>query len=572
MSAPLLRLLPSRPNLRHLRGQARDLYRSLRAGDAESRARLTAASVTPADPGSVRLTDCQLVLAREYGFPSWPRLKRHLEDLQPGASGLARIFQSDLGYYEERAAGLRSLAEQGLASIVETLAQYGVNHVPSIEEARDVVARMHGSPDWGSFAARVAEVASTPADRAEPFRAAFLALEKDDAPALLRLLRSHRHLSRAQGMNGHTLLNLAGSFRAFKCIPLLLAAGADPNAPSNRGLTPLHGAAYGGHTELARQLLAAGGSPALSAYGDGGTPLVFALFWGYAETAAVLATAGVAPDNLRVAAGLGSIDAAARFFGPGGSLLPEAGRNREFYRPHRGFHSCALTDTPGEILGEALTYASRNGKLAMLGFMLERGANVDAEPYNGTALHWAAARGRLDAVEYLLDRGAEIDRISRFGGVTGVTPLHVASAWEGRPEVVQLLLDRGADPNIRDAEHHSPPWGWASFFGNDAIRRMILPHAARTDLFAAVATDSADAVRQLLEWNPGAVEIDTAWSTPLGLAVNNGCREIVELLLQAGADPRTPSRSTGQSPLQAAEGRRDPVLCALLRAALTQRA
>ena len=50
------RQLPNRPNLRHLKDQAKDL---LRDGEA------------------VSLSDAQRQIARTYGFPSWPKLKAH---------------------------------------------------------------------------------------------------------------------------------------------------------------------------------------------------------------------------------------------------------------------------------------------------------------------------------------------------------------------------------------------------------------------------------------------------------------------------------------------------------------
>jgi ankyrin repeat protein len=55
------RPLPERPNLRHLKDQAKDL---LKAGAAES------------------ITAAQLKVARLYGFASWPKLKAHLDSLE----------------------------------------------------------------------------------------------------------------------------------------------------------------------------------------------------------------------------------------------------------------------------------------------------------------------------------------------------------------------------------------------------------------------------------------------------------------------------------------------------------
>jgi hypothetical protein len=56
------RELPARPNLEHLKKQAKDLLNVLQQSDA-----------------SLQLADAQHELAREYGFASWPRLKAHAE-------------------------------------------------------------------------------------------------------------------------------------------------------------------------------------------------------------------------------------------------------------------------------------------------------------------------------------------------------------------------------------------------------------------------------------------------------------------------------------------------------------
>src|SRR5436853_2763055 len=55
------RPLPDRPDLRHLKNQAKDLFR---AGDANS------------------LADAQFQIARLYGFASWPKLKAHVDSLE----------------------------------------------------------------------------------------------------------------------------------------------------------------------------------------------------------------------------------------------------------------------------------------------------------------------------------------------------------------------------------------------------------------------------------------------------------------------------------------------------------
>ena len=68
------RHLPVRPDLQQLEHQAKDLLRAIRAGDREALADLAEYHPGPVDPARARLADAQLVLARSYSAPSWPRL------------------------------------------------------------------------------------------------------------------------------------------------------------------------------------------------------------------------------------------------------------------------------------------------------------------------------------------------------------------------------------------------------------------------------------------------------------------------------------------------------------------
>jgi hypothetical protein len=78
--------LPSNPNLDHLKYQAKDLLRDHAALNPGAGQRLrefyprwnksTDAEIFDT---KLNLSDAQLTVAREYGFPSWARLKRHIE-------------------------------------------------------------------------------------------------------------------------------------------------------------------------------------------------------------------------------------------------------------------------------------------------------------------------------------------------------------------------------------------------------------------------------------------------------------------------------------------------------------
>jgi catechol 2,3-dioxygenase-like lactoylglutathione lyase family enzyme len=64
-------------NLDYLRKQAKHLLRAARAGDTAAIARFTAVLGLPPST-STTLAHAQLIIARELGFPSWPRLQDEL--------------------------------------------------------------------------------------------------------------------------------------------------------------------------------------------------------------------------------------------------------------------------------------------------------------------------------------------------------------------------------------------------------------------------------------------------------------------------------------------------------------
>ncbi len=68
------RHFPVRPNLDQLKHQAKDLLRALRRGDPSAAAELQKHHPERIEPGTAKLADAQLTLARSYGLPSWPRL------------------------------------------------------------------------------------------------------------------------------------------------------------------------------------------------------------------------------------------------------------------------------------------------------------------------------------------------------------------------------------------------------------------------------------------------------------------------------------------------------------------
>jgi ankyrin repeat protein len=462
--------LPAAPSLEQLRKQAKDLLRAHRAGDPEAVARVAAhapADLSPDEP--LKLAGAQLVLAREHGFASWPRLRAYVERVAAHGPGLQHAYHEDLEYYEGRAFGLHASAQDGTPGAVAAFERW---KAPVTDGgARAVVARAHGFASWGALRRHVAALR----EAGEPFARAYRAIEAHDVDALREQLDRFPGLVAAQGTNGNDLLGMAAATCDERLVALLLERGADLNGANAHGWTPLHQAGYSGLPPLARMLLDAGARTDAFARGDGGTPMIVALFWGHRATAELLAERGVHPRNLRAAAGLGRLDLIEELLAADGRLAPEAGAHRGFYRPHSGFPHWEPADDPQEVVDESLSWAARNDSVDALDVLVARGANLEADVYRGTALTWAAAQGRTAAVRRLIALGADPDGRSTFGGPTHgerVTPLHLA-AGDGHLEVIEALLDAGADPLLRDALHDGPAVGWAEHWGHTAAVELL---------------------------------------------------------------------------------------------------
>jgi hypothetical protein len=76
--------LPARPNLDHLKSQAKDLLDAVKRNDPAARDRVranlpSAATTAGPDRDTFALHDAQSVIAREYGFQSWSELRTEVE-------------------------------------------------------------------------------------------------------------------------------------------------------------------------------------------------------------------------------------------------------------------------------------------------------------------------------------------------------------------------------------------------------------------------------------------------------------------------------------------------------------
>ena len=88
--------LPHKPNLEYLKKQAKDLLRDFEQHQPAAIERFRSFA---SGSGAPKLADAQHVIARDYGFASWPKLKEHVEaltrELQPKEKLAAAVRASD---------------------------------------------------------------------------------------------------------------------------------------------------------------------------------------------------------------------------------------------------------------------------------------------------------------------------------------------------------------------------------------------------------------------------------------------------------------------------------------------
>jgi ankyrin repeat protein len=227
--------LPERPDLAQLRRLAKELRDAVRAGDPGAVERVTHQLPSSADP--LPLSAAQLVIAREHGFPSWPRLKAAVERGTPSLHDA--VEANDVGL-------VRLLLERG--------AEPGDGHTLSHAAAhRDhECLRLlieHGADVRGSGA--LAAV-----------------IGRNDVEGVRLLVaagadpgRPHPGVSAPAGIlpdMTENPLTAAAQRDSAAVVAALLEAGADPNAPCRDGRSAVRAAVRRGRSDAAEVLLRQG--------------------------------------------------------------------------------------------------------------------------------------------------------------------------------------------------------------------------------------------------------------------------------------------------------------------------
>ncbi|HEY1519284.1 MAG TPA: hypothetical protein VGF91_22835 [Solirubrobacteraceae bacterium] len=419
MSEP--RSLPSRPDLRHLRDEAK---RRRKAGEFPS------------------IALAQLEVAREYGFRSWPRLKFHVEAVTLDASERATALIGSATSADLRRA-------QALLGADPALARHDVACACATGEADEVSRRITAGPTAVSDP-------TGPNGWAPILYACFS-----------RLLRGDQ--SRAPGIR--------------EVVRRLLAAGADPNASFVQGdwlQVALYGAAgIAGDPDLTRMLLEAGADPTDDRPGLHGNEVLYHACEFEDPTCAMLVIdAGARQDfvdyDLGRALNFPNPEMIEMFCTHGarasaGHLHQAVWRRRPPRTVATVLDAGAPIDDPDEHGFTALQVAVRWDEKTVATLLRERGADetavTDEDRAIGAYLSSQDQRvpatvtlsaldemvmasiegGHHEAMRRLLDAGARIDGDPDSEEI----PLG-HSCWRGRVQMARDLVDRGAVLEFRD--------------------------------------------------------------------------------------------------------------------------
>ena len=468
------RRLPARPSLEQLRRQAKDLLEQYRSADPTAVAEVARFERSP-DPATFALHDAQRILARAYGYESWPKLKAFVDGVTITAFAEA-VESGDAAQVRSMLASRPELVSMDMAENDEHRALHHAvlgRNVPMVRLLMEAGA----DPHKGIWPHRDATTALAIA-RERGYAEIVAVIEEEERLRREELSCPNATVSPIQDQIGAAISR--GDTSA--AIRLLQSDGSLIQACDRRGATPLHLAAREADLDLMKWLLqrrAGVRKPDI----DNLTPL------DYAALAAD-------PRN----------DLAEKFPAVAALLI-------EFEAPVTIHAAVALNDAPRvrELLHadpDALKKIGQDGGLVTL----------------------AVKHGHEEMVRLLLDLGAEVDERILLDAVEEPTLSWGMPLWyaglAGNLPITRLLLDRGADPN---ANVYASGWPLRNAWNHEdrSVRNLLLERGAKIQPYMVSETHDVAEARRLLSENP----MEDVVSELLWSAADSGCPEIVELAL-----------------------------------------
>jgi ankyrin repeat protein len=140
-----------------------------------------------------------------------------------------------------------------------------------------------------------------------------------------------------------------------------------------------------------------------------------------------------------------------------------------------------------ERIQELLFEAARMGREDMIAALLQAGADIEGyNPQGHTPLILASYHGHATTTATLITAGASVDSVDRD---RGNTPL-MGCAFKGYPEIAAMLLANGADVNQRNSADQTAIM-LAAMFARDDIVDLLLDAGADPRLVDAAGNTAA---------------------------------------------------------------------------------
>ena len=392
---------------------------------------------------------------------------------------------------------------------------------PNLARAPDISGRL---PLWRATSGPVVEaLLAAGADATEVASdgstALFPASSRDD-PGVAAALVAHKVDLNARNNAGQTAVHAAVTFFSgpTASIEWLLQHGAVVDTWDKAQRTPLMLAASAGVTELA-EVLVAYGADATAADAAGATPADLALKGGFTELA----------ERLRAVAQLGRQPV---------SALEKAIQAGNATEVRRMIGAAPLLAHAHFVGGDtALTAAAGKGANEIVQLLLEAKVPVNEPRNDGTTPLLAAVDNRKeDTVRLLLAAKANV----ALRNANGQCPVLSAAGNSAGTPCLKLLLEAGAEAEVADGI--ATAIGYAAAEGVPENIELLLAHGAKSDTPSpqdgrSPLCDTSVAVAEILLKHGARVNGDGKAETPLHSKVAQQHLEMVNFLLDHGADP-----------------------------------
>lgn len=375
------------------------------------------------------------------------------------------------------------------------------------------------------------------------------ATERNDLATIRLLLAGGTRPNSIQGTKMPLMIALEGNHNEL--LELLLNAKVNPNQPyPETGITPLLKATIQNNLKAVISLLAAGAYLDFTQQNTN-TPLNWAVYHGNRPMVQALLNAGAqsySPDDRGYTPLLRAIEKNCDIvkallnakYNPanpnephvitGETPLLAAIRGKNFYVVESLLQAHANPNQKNEKTGQTpLMLATIVGYMGIIELLLAQGAQPSNQLEHTTVYKWGIINGSLNVVNYMLAHNSDVDLIPQENR----TPLQLAldSNYDNRLHIIEALLTKGATLN------------------NEKIKADIIS--------CAVITGHINIIKIVLarQIHPDLILKDN--KTAIQLAVEHNQIAIMQLLLEAKANPNVIDPHTGASLLSVAAKERN---------------